>query len=225
NDKTKAKLYAEKALKTAEIINSPTFLRDALSLFSKWSPDFYFEKYRAISDSIEDLTNLQNNRFTAIKFDFNKERQKTLEAELLQQKEKTRKQLFQLLFIAILFIALLFIFIFVQWQRRATLNKILQTENRISIKVHDEIANDLFHVMNKIQHNENTSEVLDDLENIYNKTRDISRENSMVEVLEDFQAQLDDLLLCYQSDTVKIITRKNVPITWKSVSKHKKIAI
>src|SRR5690606_29408296 len=118
-----------------------------------------------------------------------------------------------------------FIFIFVQWQRRATLNKILQTENRISIKVHDEVANDLFHVMNKIQHNENTSEVLDDLENIYNKTRDISRENSMVEVLEDFQAQLDDLLLCYQSDTVKIINRKNVPITWKSVSKHKKIAI
>lgn len=225
NDKTKAQLYAEKALKTAEIINSPTFLRDALSLFSKWSPDVYFEKYRAISDSIEDLTNLQNNRFTAIKFDFNKERQKTLEAELLQQKEKTRKQLFQLLFIAILFIALLFIFIFVQWQRRATLNKILQTENRISIKVHDEVANDLFHVMNKIQHNENTSEVLDDLENIYNKTRDISRENSMVEVLEDFQAQLDDLLLCYQSDTVKIITRKNVPITWKSVSKHKKMAI
>lgn len=225
NKKEQAYFYAEQALKTAEMVNSPIFLKDALSLFSKFSPDVYFEKFKKISDSLETLNKKQENRFAAIKYDFNKEKQKTLEAELLQQKEKNRKQLFQLLFLLILLTAILFIYIIIQRQRKATLKKILQTENRISIKVHDEVANDLFHVMNKIQQGEDTSEILDDLENIYDKTRDISRENSLVEVSEDFQAQLEDLLLSYQSDSINIITRKNVLIPWKSVSEYKKIAV
>lgn len=43
-------------------------------------------------------------------------------------------------------------------------------------------------------------ELLDDLEKIYNRTRDISKENSAIEIEEDFSSQLNDLLLNYQNE-------------------------
>ena len=58
---------------------------------------------------------------------------------------------------------------------------------KISKKVHDEVANDVYHVMTKLETNASVKEdVLEYLEGIYNRTRDISKENSTIDVDEDF---------------------------------------
>src|SRR5690606_739474 len=81
-------------------------------------------------------------------------------------------------------------------------------------------------VMVKLQQNVSPKEdVLDDIENIYNKTRDISKEISAVEVNENFPEQLSDLLLSYNNEETAVITQNISKMNWKMVSDLKKIAI
>src|SRR5690606_24860068 len=96
-------------------------------------------------------------------------------------------------------------------------------EARISKKVHDEVANDVYQLMAKVQGSVGDKEaLLDDLENIYNKTRDISKENSAIEIGDDFSEQLNDLLLIYQTDTIAISTRNLANLDWDIIPKIKK---
>lgn len=225
NQLQQAAFYADQAFQTAQLINSPAYLKNALGFFSQLSNDPYFSHYKKITDSLESSYLQQQNKFAAIKYDFNKEQLKTYQAQLQQQKEKSRKQLFQLLFALLSIVASLIIYLLVANYRRNTRKKIEQTENRISIKIHDEVANDLFRVMNKIQHQASPTEVLDDIEHIYDKTRDISKEISAVDVEIDFESRLNDLLLTYKNEKVNVITRNKHTIPWNKVSSFKKIAL
>lgn len=225
NQLQQAAFYADQAFQTAQLINSPAYLKNALGFFSQLSNDPYFSHYKKITDSLESSYLQQQNKFAAIKYDFNKEQLKTYQAQLLQQKEKSRKQLFQLLFALLSIVASLIIYLLVANYRRNTRKKIEQTENRISIKIHDEVANDLFRVMNKIQHQASPTEVLDDIEHIYDKTRDISKEISAIDVEIDFESRLNDLLLTYKNEKVNVITRNKHTIPWNKVSSFKKIAL
>lgn len=225
NQLQQAAFYADQAFQTAQLINSPAYLKNALGFFSQLSNDPYFSHYKKITDSLESSYLQQQNKFAAIKYDFNKEQLKTYQAQLQQQKEKSRKQLFQLLFALLSIVASLIIYLLVANYRRKTRKKIEQTENRISIKIHDEVANDLFRVMNKIQHQASPTEVLDDIEHIYDKTRDISKEISAIDVEIDFESRLNDLLLTYKNEKVNVITRNKHTIPWNKVSSFKKIAL
>ena len=69
------------------------------------------------------------------------------------------------------------------------------------------------------------NEVLDEMERIYSKTRDISRENSAIDLNQDYGLQLNDLLLGYKNQNVTIVTRNLSKIEWKDVSEVKKTAI
>lgn len=225
NQLPQAALYADQALQTAQLINSPAYLKNALGFFSKLSSDPYFSHYKKISDSLETSYLQQQNKFAAIKYDFNKEQLKTYQAQLSEQKEKSRKQLYQFLVAMIVLLAILVIYFIITNNQKNTRTKIEQTENRISIKIHDEVANDLFRVMNKIQQQIAATEILDDLENIYDKTRDISKEISAIDVENDFENLLHDLLLPYHNEQVNIVIRKKNHIAWSKVSTYKKTAL
>ncbi len=132
------------------------------------------------------------------------------------------------LFVGILII-LSSIFIYFQLKSRHKKEKVQQvyaTEIRISKKVHDEVANDLYHTMTKLQ-SENTikEEILDDLEQVYIKTRDISKENSAIDFRENFESILNDLLLSYKDGYVNVITQNLSNINWNTISELKKTAI
>ena len=80
--------------------------------------------------------------------------------------------------------------------------------------------------MTKLQSNDNINEdVLDDLEQIYLKTRDISKENSTIHVNQGFEILLTDLLANYSSNQVNVITKDIVKVDWKKVSDVKKTAL
>jgi signal transduction histidine kinase len=67
--------------------------------------------------------------------------------------------------------------------------------------------------------------VLDDLEKIYNRTRDISKETSAVELDNDFNMVINDLLLSYKTEDVNVITKNNSKIDWEVLSDIKKITV
>ncbi|MEM1336326.1 MAG: ATP-binding protein [Bacteroidota bacterium] len=63
------------------------------------------------------------------------------------------------------------------------LNQVLETEQRLSRRIHDELANDIFGVSFKIQNStideKEKNELLDSLDSIYRRARDISRDVSV----------------------------------------------
>ena len=226
NDKNQALSFAEKAYQTANTLKSITFLQDALSLFAIMNEDQKIVQFKKITDSIAKDKQLAENKNAFIKFNVANEKKKTDEALLEREKEKNQKLIFIVLGIIIFLTS---IFIYVTQRIKHKKEKIVQvhnTETRISKKVHDEVANDVYHLMAKIQGNTtDNEELLDDLEMIYNKTRDISKENSAIEIQENFSGQLNDLLLSYQTDKVKIVTRNISKIDWNTISEIKKTTI
>ena len=102
--------------------------------------------------------------------------------------------------------------------RRNKLLEIYNTEKRISKKIHDEVANDVYRVMSKFQSEYKYKEgLLDDLEVIYNKTRDISKENEAINFEDDFGTVLVNLFQNYDNEEVRVITKNLSSIVWTSI--------
>ncbi len=226
NDKTQAIHNANKAYKVANTLKSITYHQDILSLFAIMSGDPKIVQFQKITDSIAKVKQLAENKNAFIKYNVANEKKKTAEALLEKEKEKNQKLIFLILGVII---ALSSIFIYFVLRIRHRKEKIIQvhnTENRISKKVHDEVANEVYQLMAKIQgNNADNEKLLDDLEKIYNKTRDISKENSAIEIEANFSGQLNDLLLNYQNEKVNIATRNISKIEWESISEIKKTTI
>ena len=226
NEKNTAASYANKAYEVANKLKSITYLQDALSLFAIMNEDPKIVQFKKITDSIAKEKQLAENKNAFIKYNVANEKKKTAEALLEKEKEKNQKLIFLILGIII---ALTSIFIYFALRIRHKKEKIIQvhnTESRISKKVHDEVANDVYQLMAKMQGNSNDNEdLLDDLEKIYNKTRDISKENSAIEIEADFSKQLNDLLLNYQNNNVTIVTRNISKMEWEGIPEIKKTTI
>ncbi len=205
---------------------SPPYKINALKHLFRLKPSENIEEYIHLTDSISKAKLLQENKFAGIKYNLSEERARTQASELLREKEnsaKLRMQLIGSFVIAVL--ALLGLFIFLQGKRKTKL-KVYESEARIAKKVHDEVANDVYHIMAKIQTRPGEKlTLLDDLEIIYNKTRDISRDSSPVQLQENFKEQLQDLLQSYQSDETNVMTRNMASVDWIKVSNEKKTTI
>ena len=218
--------YAEKAYELAKTINSPSFIENSLANLLKIKKDPISNEFITLTDSIKLAKLLVQNKYSAMQYNIAKEKEKTEANRLLKEQEKRKRQVYQ--FIGILLVIALTAFYFIQKviSKRNLLQQIYKTETHISKKVHDEVANDVYHLMNKIQLKvPEDSALLDDLEKIYNKTRDISRENSELIIEEDFSRQLSNLLRSYQSDSTRITIQNISKVNWKSISNLKKTSI
>lgn len=226
NDDRMANDYANKGYQIAKLINSPSFIKDALSNLMDLGNYVDASEYIRISDSLQNVKQIQENKYAKIKYDYTEKEKLAKDNEL--EKEKQRR--LKLLYLSIAgFVTLLAVFVIILLKAKYKRDKMRQvyiTETRISKRVHDEVANDVYQVMTKLQGSEGDKEVLlDDLEDIYNRTRDISRDNSTLEVKEHFDTLLNDLLLKYKSGQVNIVTRNLSKIDWDSIESIKKITI
>ena len=66
--------------------------------------------------------------------------------------------------------------------------------------------------------------LLNALDSIYNRTRDISRGNSPIDLGENYPPQLKEMLSDYQTNDLNIIIIEENAINWNSVSESKKTA-
>lgn len=225
-DNVNAKMYANNGYDVAKKINSSSYLQDALSVYMKVNDNPKAKEYMRLNDSISNAKQLASNKNAFIKYNLDEERKMVAQSKLEQEKEKGMKLLYQAITVFVVLLLIASFFMFRYRNKKGKIEEAYKTETRISKKVHDEVANDVYHVMTKLQINPNNNEeILDDLDKIYAKTRDISKENSTIDVGDNFGETLNDLLLSYKSQNVNIITKNLSKINWNSISTIRKTTI
>ncbi|WP_417201314.1 tetratricopeptide repeat protein [Bizionia sp.] len=225
-DTSQAKQHARKAYHLAKNTKNATIISESMDLVIglKTDPEVLF--YKQIRDSIERANLLTDGKYASKKYDVFKQ-EKIASANLLQaEQEKNLKLIYG--YTAILIIILGFIWFLITRHRHKKQKQleVYNTELRISKKVHDEVANDVYHLMNKLQQSTMSRDgILDGLEAVYEKTRDISREYHEIDVSNNYQELLKDLISNYQNPDTNIIIKGISKINWEAVSENKKVAI
>lgn len=215
-DTLKAISYSDKYLKLAKETGISEQIRNALKLKIEIGDDTTAEEYIAINDSINSANNLARNKFNYYAYQYDKK-----EKDLKISNLRSERLLYLVIGSAFIFIA---VYVILKYKhKKDKLEEIYKTETRISRKIHDEVANDVYHVMTKLQ-NEN-KDVLDDLEHIYNRTRDISKESSSIDLSMSYPELLNDLFLSYHNRQVAIITKDLYQINWDKISDLKKSTV
>jgi signal transduction histidine kinase len=223
--------YAKKgynyAKQTKNIPQRLSALRQLVDLKSGYQ---FVNEYNLLRDKVDSEKLLMGQEYASAKYDYTKvenkrkeEENKRKEAELREEKEKSERITYQFLGSFVLLSSVFIFFILKSRHKKAKLKERYDTERHISKKLHDEVANDVFSMMSKLQNDPTTKkEVIDNLEEVYLKTRDISKANAAIEVSKDFDLLLKDLIASYKTESVNIFTRNVSEISWDSVSKQKK---
>ncbi len=97
--------------------------------------------------------------------------------------------------------------------------EVKNTELKYSKKVHDKVANGIYHVMSDIENKSefNRDEILDKLEAVYEISRDISYDRIDENQQENFAEKLSQLLGSYDSEEVEIFLIGNEKEIWENV--------
>ncbi|TCI91861.1 tetratricopeptide repeat-containing sensor histidine kinase [Tenacibaculum sp. M341] len=219
----KAEKYALKSLSVANEINNDGYKHKSLGLLTELSKDAYAYEYKKLNDSITEARMKSSNRFALLKYNTSKEKQKTKESQLKAEKAEKLRIIYQFLGLIILIISIGFYFYYNEKHKKNVVENVIITEGKISKTIHDVIANDVYHIMTKFQSDINTKEeLLDDLEAVYERARDISRDNYMIDKDMDFEKVLGDLFSSYKNNSVNVITKNLQEIAWEKFSVQKK---
>jgi signal transduction histidine kinase len=237
----KSKENALQAYKAATKHQSIDERLEALEFLMSYNPESgvndYATMFISLNDSIKTVRNNAKNQFAKIKYD---SRMATLEnvkykgqrAETLLQLETQKSQKYLLVFGFLLLLATIGYLInyYRNRNRQERLEASYNTETRISKELHDELANDVFYTMTfaetqDLQNPVKKETLLDNLDKIYIRTRNFSRENSSIETGESFEQNLKQMLSSYKRDSTEVIIKNGNPIDWSKVQTEKKIAL
>ena len=222
----KASEYALGASEIANSLGSPTYKKEALGLLIEAGITTDALAYKQLSDSLQSVQEQVANKYVAQKYDYSVFQNEAQESELVAQKEKTKNRFYQFLVIFLILLAVAVFIISRLLNKKKRMEEMFKTEARFSKKIHDEVSNDIYKVMVHMQSSKELDPgLMDNLESIYNRTRDISRETSPIDASKNFQTTLSDLLLGYQSDSLNIVTRNGDGVRWAQISNEKKNAI
>jgi len=221
-----ALFYAEQTLLTAYLSKDVSYEHEALGLLLELDDNSNNRRFKFLSDSLKLVGQQRAYSYAVMKFNVEKERQRTFASELKREEARSKNIAIQAAAIVILVVAVFIILMIRMRHKKEKVREVFLTESRIAKKVHDEIANDVYQVMAKLQSQSNSKdEVLDDLDNIYTKTRDISKEHSLFDVSSNFGEQLDDLFRSYETSEISVVTQNNAKVGWAEISELKKKTI
>ncbi|WP_282122122.1 tetratricopeptide repeat-containing sensor histidine kinase [Algibacter mikhailovii] len=223
-DLKKANYYYVKLKEVTRKIESPAYHLKAAELRLKLEKNPDVDAYIALSDEVNYNKQQRVNKFAAIKYGV-EEKEKLLQenqhklelSELKQAKEKSYKLLYMAISVFGALLTVLLLFLLKSRHKKEKIRQVYLTETRISKKVHDEVANDVYQLMTKLQgsHPKDDETIIDELEGIYNKTRDISKENNTLDLTEHFDVLIKDLLMGYSNEQVNVITKNLNKINWE----------
>ncbi len=224
-----ARDYAQKALETARKINGAEYRNDALKLLLQLQGDSMAAEYIRLTDSTTQANLLAENKNAYVKYNLAGEQKKTAEQALQKEREARSKQLYQLSTVFILLLLILTYFILRYRYKKGKQEAVYQTESRISKKVHDELANEVFNVLayaenHPLQQPAQKEKLLSSLDQLYGKTRDLSRDTAQVPTGPGYPAALKDLLGGYSSEKVNVIIHDLDTLPWQRISALKKMA-
>lgn len=225
NDLEQAIFFSNKALRFADSVGKVNMRFNALENILRLSNDKNTLQFINLNDSITTDKLIKENKYAKIKFDYSEKEKDLQKSELIIEKqEKINLIYFFSGFLGLL--SSIFLYVFLKSKhKKDKLQQVFNTESRISKKVHDEVANDVFQVMTKLQSTKSNKELIDDIEQIYKKTRDISKEHSVIDLEGSFEGILNDLILSYDNINTNVIAKGASNINWDAISELKRVTI
>lgn len=208
NDLETTTKWADKAYQSATKAFIPDDRLEALNLlFTATSnndlKNQYHETYIRINDSLQKARQQAKNQFAKIKYD--------------AEKAETQKQTYQLRMYGSVALLILSFAVFVllyrltlQRNKRKVLETQYSTETKIAKRLHDELANDVHNTIafaetQNLENEQNKEILLENLDTIYQRARNISNENKQINTGEAFVEQLKHMIHSYGSDTINVI--------------------
>tara|TARA_R100001369_G_scaffold91335_1_gene132356 strand:- start:6559 stop:8433 length:1875 start_codon:yes stop_codon:yes gene_type:complete len=229
--------YAQKALTNSKKTNNPVAILESLDLLlplkktlgQDVSEDAIF--YSQVQNALEKTKQAVRAIYAATKYDNDTLEKKNL--MLLAQVAIKDKQKILAISAAIVSLTLIVFVIFYknQQKKKEQLEMAYKTELRLSKKLHDELGNDIFYLMTQVQKDPQeivASEkviILEGLNSIYQRIRDISKEYTAIDTGENFGKEFLALLNSYSSTKTKLITKELPPNFWENVSAEVKIEV
>ena len=220
--------YANKRYQQAHLIESADdrieAIHQLIALDNAGALKSLHTEFKRLSDSLQLSKDTTRNRFALIKYDS----QKSL-ADNLQLKEQVAKQNLSLFGVIALTVLLLSsLYMWYQKRKRRTAqeseNAIRDANLKTSQKVHDVVANGLYGIMNELEHAKSIERepLLTKIEDLYEKSRDISYEHAPSPLAAAFNTQVHDLLTSFASEQTKVILVGNQETFWDPISANQK---
>ncbi|MFV5689224.1 ATP-binding protein [Flavobacterium sp. ZT3R25] len=190
--------------------------------------------YFKINDSINKVRLKSKNQFAKIKYDSSKEKDENIKLKaqkVLQLEQQQNRNFYLYLGIGIIILTSILISNFlIANNKREKIKASYTTEIRIAKKLHDELANDVYHTMafaetQDLSTAQNKEILLTNLDTIYSRTRNISKENSIVEVGPLFLPRIKEMMSSFNNNEVNILTNGIDTINWTSLEDNKKITV
>lgn len=194
-------------------------------------------KYIALTDSISEIRQKAKNEFARIKYDSKKEKEENsklkankTENELQLERQKNRNFVSYIIIAFSLGLILVLYFYLTSRANKDKIEATYKSETRISKKLHDELANDIYHTMafaeNKdLSLSENREQLLNHLDAIYSRTRDISKENSPIVTNENYIFYLKEMISGFDTSNINLLINGLDSILWNDIERNKKIAV
>ncbi|WP_370583354.1 tetratricopeptide repeat protein [Pedobacter sp. ASV28] len=221
-----ALIYAKKMYLVSKAIYNPDSQLQALEKLIRLSPQKsakqYFEIYRELDDSVENSRHAAKNQFALIRYETEKHKADFQKAQTENiQKQNSILKLYIVLAILTTFLVFGFMY-YKRRKKRLQQEKILEiknTELKYSRKVHDVVANGLYTIMLKLDHQEALKDdpIVDEIEELYEKSRDISYELPKLNAV-PFNEKLTELIYSFRSENIKIKLSGNTANLWKNVN-------
>ncbi|MGL2993537.1 ATP-binding protein [Flavobacterium sp. TSSA_36] len=233
--------YALQSYEKATALQSTDDRLLALSLLMEVSPPSqirnYTKQYLQLNDSLKKIKQIAKNQFAKIKYDATQERNENLQLKAekaendlaLEQQKLSNYMLFFILLLLLISLLLLYVYL-KNKNKKEKQAAIYESETRIAKKLHDELANDVYQTIafaetQDLQHPIQKETLLDNLDKIYARTRNISKENSAISTGNSYEMDLKEMLSGFSAPQVQIILKDLHAIPWNKVSTEKKIAL
>ena len=236
-----AKKYALKSYEEATKMGLAEERLSALELLATTSQgaasNDYLKSYFQLNDSLVKVKQKNKNQFAKIRYDFSQQmaQNQLLKTQKVEQNLKiatSQNQILVLLILGVISIALAFFRL--NYLKQKSKKEILQegynTETRISKQLHDELANDVYHVMTfaetqPLDNANNKETLLHTLDTIYKRTRNISKENSPIDTGKDFDIHLKEMMVNFSSAQVNVLINGMDSVPFSVIEDHKKIIL
>ena len=205
-------------------------LQKLISLENGENAKRYFKIYQIVDDSLQTARTKAKNQFALIRYDSEKNKTDFLKAQA-ENSEQKYHILKQYVALALLLAALISAYFwYIRRKKRVQQQNLLEikkTELKYSKKVHDVVANGVYQVMAEVENQETLDKntLLDKLEVIYEKSRDISYDDAVNSEEENYSEKINHLLQSFSSSQTQIIIIGNDEDIWENLSQHAKSEI
>jgi tetratricopeptide (TPR) repeat protein len=224
------------AIKIADKSKNPKLLEAVISNMIDQGDYSRVFQYKKITDSLKIVERNNISKYSEAKYNYVKLEKITRDTELELNATKLSNARKDKLNIIYLFIGLLillfsvFLYFFLKSKhKKDKIKEAYQKERELSKKVHDELANDMSDLMNFVENDIEVPEVkkstlLNNIEDIYLRTRDISTETGGIDLV-NFSDSIKHLLMQHNKPETKVVTNDINKIDWQSIEEHKKVVI